>query len=78
MKKNQILGIAVILLIAVVSVGAVLSQGGQTNYTAICQNNNNCFRNRASYGICDQSDCPEECGEQKQTQEAGIVRRCSM
>ncbi len=75
MKKNQILGIAIILLIAVVSIGAVLSYGGQTD-NRMCQNNGICFRNRTNDRACDQSNCPDECEEQNQ--DAGIVRRCSM
>jgi len=78
MKRNYIIGLAVIFLIAMVSIGAVLSYRGQADSTATCQNAGNCVGNGTCDGNCDgdcdQSNCTGECPN-KTTQQQQI-RRC--
>ena len=79
MKKNHIIGIAVIFMIAMVSIGAVLSFRGQTDDTATCPNAENCIGNGTCDGNCDgncdQSNCTGDCPNK--TAETKQIRRCS-
>ncbi|MCC7572294.1 MAG: hypothetical protein KO464_02780 [Candidatus Methanofastidiosum sp.] len=80
MKKNYIIGIAVIFLIAMVSISAVLSYRGQTDTTATCPNEGNCFGNGTCDGNCDgdcdQSNCEGTCPNRASRQQR--IRSCGM
>ena len=79
MKKNYIIGLAVIFLIAMVSIGAVLSFRGQTDDRATCSNNGNCLEKGTCDGNCDgdcdqsncTGDCPNKNTQTKQTRNCG-------
>ncbi|HOC77655.1 MAG TPA: hypothetical protein PLO36_06115 [Methanofastidiosum sp.] len=81
MNKRFLIGIAVIFMIAMVSIGAVLSYRGQDTTTcpnaANCQGNGTCDGN--CDGDCDQSNCTGTCPnnntEQRQTRTCG--RTCT-
>jgi len=80
MKRNYIIGLAVIFLIAMVSIGAVLSYRGQAEGTATCQNAGNCVGNGTCDGNCDgdcdQSNCEGTCPKNISQQKR--IRSCSM
>ncbi|NMC58771.1 MAG: hypothetical protein GYA51_05205, partial [Candidatus Methanofastidiosa archaeon] len=73
MNKRILIGIAVIFMIAMVSIGAVLSYRGQAQDTNTCPNNGNCDGtcDGTCNGNCNQSnctgDCPNKTSQQQQT-----------
>jgi len=79
MKRNHIIGLAIIFMIAMVSIGAVLSFRGQADTTNTCPNAGNCIRNGTCDGNCDKSNCIGECpnktAQQKQTRTCGRTCR---
>ncbi|HOR88688.1 MAG TPA: hypothetical protein PLK11_05560 [Methanofastidiosum sp.] len=83
MKRNHIIGLAVIFLIAMVSIGAVLSFRGQADATNTCPNAGNCIRNGTCDGNCDGNcdksncigECPNKTAQQKQTRTCGRTCR---
>lgn len=78
MKRNYIIGLAVIFLIAMVSIGAVLSFRGPTQDTSTCPNAGNCVGNGTCDGDCDGdcdgSDCEGTCPNNNTQQQQ--VRNC--
>jgi len=80
MNKKFLIGIAVIFMIAMVSIGAVLSYRGEAGTTTACQNDGNCFGKGTCDGNCDgdcdQSNCQGTCPERASRQQR--IRSCSM
>ena len=83
MKKKFLIGIAVIFMIAMVSIGAVLSYRGQADSATTCQNAGNCVGNGTCDGNCDgdcdqsncTGDCPNRTAQQQQTRTCGRTCR---